>query len=243
MTKTQQDLQRWHHVLEYSRAGVRGNVIEGVKIIGTRSAHGWTYPPAVLEEAIPLYESSPVFISHPDAREKRQGSRQLRDHLGNLENVSGNGDGLFGDLSVRLSHPLAGQILEEATRSASFGLSHNAQVELNADQTEVTSIAEVNSVDLVDDPATTQNLFEENAVAQNKEERSVLQIVQESKSLDELVGTLKKLLAQLESNDAGTRPTRRLTALEDRRDDEGDPPKTGNTHDDFMGALRGFSLK
>jgi len=92
------------HVLEYSQPTIRGNTIERVKIIGLESANGRRYPAAVLQAAVPLYESAPVFICHPDPREKRRGSRMLRDHLGNLENVSGNGNGLFGDLRIK-GHP------------------------------------------------------------------------------------------------------------------------------------------
>ncbi len=99
------------HVLEYSKPSVQGNVIRGVKIIGLKSAHGYTYPADILGRAVGLYESAPVFLCHPKPREKRQGHRLLRDHFGNLENVSSTGNGLFGDLNVRSSHPLAAQIL------------------------------------------------------------------------------------------------------------------------------------
>lgn len=237
-------MKKTQHVLEYSQPSIRGNVIKGVKIIGAKSAHGRNYPAAVLEKAIPLYESAPVFISHPDPREKRRGSRLLRDHLGNLENVGTNGSdgGLFGDLSVKLSHPLARQIMEEAP-TASFGLSHNAIVEMNADETEVTSIVEVNSVDLVDDPATTKNLFEEITVPENTNQPSFE---------EKMLALMEKIEAHIDGKPPGkavvenkneARALKRLTALEDRGDDEGDPPKIGNTHDDFMGVLRGFSVK
>ena len=207
------------HVLEYSQPTIRGNTIERVKIIGLESANGRRYPAAVLQAAVPLYESAPVFICHPDPREKRRGSRMLRDHLGNLENVSGNGNGLFGDLRIK-GHPLAKQILEAAP-SASFGLSHNAHVEVNEDETEVTRIVEVNSVDLVDDPATTKNLFEETGEVDADFEAKVLAVLAKSQQ---------------------TKPTKRLTALEDRAGGDFADHGIGNTHEDFLTVVRGFPL-
>ena len=55
------------HVLEYSQPTIRGNTIERVKIIGLESANGRRYPAAVLQAAVPLYESAPVFICSPAA--------------------------------------------------------------------------------------------------------------------------------------------------------------------------------
>lgn len=257
------------HVLEYSKPSVRGNMIRGVKIIGRKSAHGWVYPTEVLAKAIPLYESAPVFISHPDPREKRQGSRLLRDHFGNLENVSGNGDGLYGDLNVKLSHPLAREILEHAP-SATCGLSHNAVVEMSKDGKQVGDIVEVNSVDLVDDPATTKNLFEDQAGTFEEKMLAFMakleahlqpagatgKAVTEESSSSEILDRLveegvflgnfsEEVKAAIRARpDSGySKPVKRLTALEDKTGDEGDATPIGNDHEAFMGVVRGFSLK
>ncbi|NQT39171.1 MAG: hypothetical protein HQ581_16850, partial [Planctomycetes bacterium] len=142
-------------------------MIEGVKIIGTKSRNGYDYPEAVLSRAKPLYEGAAVFIFHPTDPEKRRGSRQLVDHFGSLANIRAGGDrkggfGLFGDLRIKQSHPMAQLVTESAGRK--FGLSHNAVVEMNEDETAVVEIIDVNSVDLVDEPATTTTLFEETDV-------------------------------------------------------------------------------
>jgi len=235
------------HVLEYSRPSVQGNVIRGVKIIGLESKHGYAYPADVLGRAVALYEGAPVFLMHPDPREKRQGHRLLRDHFGNLENVSSNGNGLFGDLNVRSSHPLAAQILEEAP-TASFGLSHNAVVERSEDGSVITNIVEVKSVDLVDDPATTRNLFEENTMPEKKaggvEDSFQTIVVGYMEKLDKLLTHLEPQKADvIEGKEQKRKPVKRLTALENRGDEEGGGQPIGNTHDDFMGAIRGFPLK
>lgn len=224
------------HVLEYSKPIVSGNVICKVKIIGLKSTHGYAYPTDVLMRAVGLYEGAPVFLCHPDQREKKRGSRMLRDHFGSLENVKGHEFGLFGDLNVRSSHPLAAQILEEAP-TASFGLSHNAVVEKSEDGSKVTNIVEVNSVDLVDDPATTHNLFEE-----GKESAGVNVYTFDQPTLE----ALNRLVAALEAKPAvpvteEKAPPKRLVALENNVAGGGGAP-VGNSHEDFLGAVRGFKV-
>ncbi len=219
------------HVLEYSKPSVEGNVIRGVKIVGLKSRRGYAYPTDVLARAVGLYEGAPVFLCHPDPREKKLGTRMLRAHFGSLENVKSNGDGLFGDLNVRSSHPLAAQILEEAP-TASFGLSHNAVVEKNEDGSLITNILEVNSVDLVDNPATTHNLFEEGVVNVYTFQKKTLE------ALNRLVAGMDAKKAEVTE---GKEQIRRLVALESNVEEGGAP--VGNTHEDFLGAVRGFSLK
>ncbi len=234
-------------VLEYSEPGVRGSVIRGVKIIGTKSRHGYEYPLSVLQEAIPLYEDAPVFICHPDARERRQGSRRHAAHFGSLQRVSGNGDGLYADLRVKRSHPMAKAILESAP-TGKFGLSHNAIVDMTDDGKTVTQIVEIKSVDLVDSPGTTKNLFEgtnmtDTAIADPDPEPD------DSKPgfEDKVLGVLETLGTRMEALESKAvleeaKPPKRLTALESREVEEGEPAPIGKTYEDFLAALRGFSV-
>jgi len=228
------------HVLEYSRANVTDGVIRGVKIIGTKSRNGYTYPLGVLSDAMPLYEGAPVYMLHPDDRERRNGSRQLDAHLGSLSHIEQRPDGLYGDLAIRQSHPAAGLLLENLDKP--FGLSHNAVCDMTDDKSEVTKIVRVNSVDLVDNPGTTTNLFEETE-AMTLEEMNA--------ALDERFEAFEgKMVALLESvqpkpeekpEENPAKPTQRIQALEAVTDEEGDAPEPiGNTHEDFLGALRGF---
>ncbi len=212
-------------VLEYSSPKIQGNVILGVKIVGVESSHGYTYPVPVLKVAMPLYENAPVFVEHPNGAEKRRGSRQLIDHFGTLQNIrqKQNGKGLYGDLHVKASHPMAEAILEEAAGAARFGLSHNAIVGMNDAQTEVTEIFEVNSVDLTDKPATTSNLFESQEPKTTAELEARIAVLEEA-------ATVKPTI------------TKRLTALESISEDDRDDPVIGNSHDDFLGVLHGFPI-
>ena len=234
------------HVLEYSRAKVVNGVIEGVKIIGTKSRNGRVYPQAVLNQAMDLYEGQQVYMLHPTAREKRQGSRQLADHFGTLMDVREipGKSGMFCDLHTKQCHPMAGLIMENAEGST-FGLSHNAVVEFGDDGTTVTKIVRVNSVDLVDQPATTHNLFEEDDMP-SLEEISELLGKSKGEILSEVAKIIDERIGVLESKQTPPaekpKPTKRISALETVTEgDDGDPAPIGKSHDDFLNCVRGFS--
>ena len=213
------------HVLEYSSPKIKDGVIIGVKIVGVESKNGYTYPIPVLKAAIPLYENAPVYILHGSDGEKKRGSRRLADHFGQLQNIrqKQNGRGLYGDLHVRASHPMAKGVFEEAAGEARIGLSHNAIVDMNDELTEVTEIFSVNSVDLTDKPATTANLFESTEPKNTAELEARIAVLEE-------VAIVKPTI------------TKRLTALESISEDDRDDPATVNSPEDYMAALRGYRL-
>jgi len=237
-------MPRLYQVLEYSRAPVVGGVIKGGKIIGTRSSNGRVYPQPVLRAAIPLYEATAVYVYHPTDPEKRRGSRQLVHHFGSLSNVHERFDGkiglgLWGDLHVKQSHPMAQLIVESSGHN--FGLSHNAVVEMNDDQTEVVKIVEVNSVDLVDDPATTVNLFEEIDDMGLEELQKSLDEMKEA--IDAGTKALGDRVAVLEAAKAEPKPEpKRITALENVTEGEGDVAPMGNSHEDLLAVVRGYAI-
>ena len=235
------------HILEYSRAPVVDGVLVGVKILGTTSRNGRTYPQSILRDAMPLYEGQQVYMLHPTAREKKRGSRQLDDHFGTLMDVREieGKPGLFADLHTKQSHPMAGLIMENAEGST-FGLSHNAVVEFGEDGTTITKIVRVNSVDLVDQPATNHNLFEDKEDMELKVMQEAL--AAERKATDERMDAFEaKILVVLEAlkpaekKEPPTIPIRRITALENVGEGEGEPTPIGKSHEDFLNCARGFS--
>ncbi|MHB1038012.1 MAG: hypothetical protein ACYC0Y_25585 [Pirellulales bacterium] len=144
-----------------ARVDTEAGVIRGVKVIGLKSRNGRRYSAAALAKAVGMYEGIGVNVDHT---KPGSGVRGLRDRIGRLANVTQTGDGgLRGDLHYLKSHPLAGLVVEAATRMPeSMGLSHDAEGRTRVEngETVVEEITRVRSVDLVSDPATTKSLFE-----------------------------------------------------------------------------------
>lgn len=143
-----------------SRVDTSAGVIRGVKIISRESSNGRRYD--CLKEAARLYEGVSVRVNHQHNDDDTD--RDADDVLGELRNVRSKPDGLYGDLHYFRSHPMAKRLAEAAERMPSaFGLSHNVSDwdgHYEGGTYVVTAIREVESVDLVADPATTKGLFE-----------------------------------------------------------------------------------
>jgi hypothetical protein len=134
--------------------------VPGCKILGFKSRNNRTYTREALIKAAHKYEGVKVNLDHNTGTDPRKFSERF----GRMINVRMQGDGLYGDLQYNPAHPLA-----EAFRwwikndPTAIGLSHNATAEVQNTATGgeiVTEIRDVDSVDLVADPATTQGLFE-----------------------------------------------------------------------------------
>jgi len=134
-------------------------VIRGVKILGLESKNNRHYEPAAIREAKGLYEGRAVNVDHAEGSEPRS----YRDRIGRLSEVESREDGLYGNLQINPSHPLAEQLFWDAEHSPeNVGLSHDAtgKTKRRGGKTVVESITSVRSVDLVAEPATTAGLFE-----------------------------------------------------------------------------------
>lgn len=134
--------------------------VPGCKILGFKSRNNRTYTREALVKAAHKYEGCKVNLDHNTGTDPRKFSERF----GRMVNVRMQSDGLYGDLQYNPAHPLA-----EAFRwwikhdPTAIGLSHNATAEVQNTATGgelVTEIRDVDSVDLVADPATTQGLFE-----------------------------------------------------------------------------------
>ncbi len=259
-------------VMEYCTPKVEGGVVKGVKIVGLKSRNGFKYSRSVLRDALPKYESSPVFVCHADPREKKLGIRSFCDHIGSLQRVherhgGKSSFGLFANLHLKMTHPLAPLIVSEIEKgTAEFGLSHHARVRSGKETKVILEIMEVRSVDLVDSPATTRDLFEEEemplqeklkaaldarekggegiseeefhelVLEENVAMNAVLETVQEE--VKELRGLLTEMKADLDK-----KKKTRLWALEKKTDEEiteetGAKP-IGDSHEEFLAAVQG----
>lgn len=137
-------------------------IIRGVKILGLESRNGRTYREEALLRAVRLYDGAKVNVNH--AKGAAAGARDYRDRLGVIRGtlVRG-GEGLFGDLHFNPKHALAEQLIWDAEHAPeNVGFSHNvlARTTRERGRVVVEAITQVESVDLVADPATTRGLFE-----------------------------------------------------------------------------------
>lgn len=144
-----------------ARVDRAAGVIYGVKVLGFESQNRRRYKPAAVKAALRFYERRVVNLDHPGRPDE---DRSAADRVGWLEKAGLGDDGLYADLHVLKSHPVAERLFEAAERNpALFGLSHNARGDGETDADGwfvVEAITEVRSVDLVADPATTKGLFE-----------------------------------------------------------------------------------
>lgn len=137
-------------------------VLRGVKLIGHKSKNGRRYTREALARARRLYEGAPVYCNHPD----RPGDeRKVEDRVGMVQNVRLTESGLYGDIVLLKSHPMAErlyEIAEDPRKHGWLGASHNAegQVDYEGGEAVVSHIDSVRSVDLVSEPASTTSLFE-----------------------------------------------------------------------------------
>lgn len=139
-------------------------IIRDVKILGRTSKNGREYETAAMQEASKLYEGSNVNVNHVDA--KATGTRSVMEGVGWLvgSHYDDKRDGVYGDLHLLKSHAATPLLMEAAERRPErFGLSHHADgsVTHKGRKVIVESISKVISVDVVQNPATTNGLFEQ----------------------------------------------------------------------------------
>lgn len=136
-------------------------VLENVKILGLESKNGRRYLAEAVEKALAKYENRPVYLNHSLSQDPRKIEDKFAKVVSPRRDVDG---GIRANLRVNWKHPFA-EVFKGwlETDPSAIGLSHvvSAEVSRDKDGNElVTEIYEVDSVDLVGDPATTKGLFE-----------------------------------------------------------------------------------
>lgn len=137
-------------------------VIRGVRVISANSRNQRRYTDSALDAAVPLYEGARVYVDHPAGESN---ARQFRERFGRLTNARRDAGGVRADLKYNPRHPDAETLLWYAENDpGEIGLSHNAEGNgrrLDDGVVLVEKITRVYSVDLVDGPATTMSLYEQ----------------------------------------------------------------------------------
>lgn len=170
-------------------------IIRDVKILGQVSKNGREYATKAMQEAVKLYEGADVNVNHVDAKEK--GSRSVLEGVGWLVGVHHDDkrNGVYGDLHLLKTHAVTPVLFEAAERRPErFGLSHHADgsVVHRGRKVIIESIEKVHSVDLVQNPATTNGLFEH--VEEKGQTMKLKEYVEQIDAKNELQPILLKLL-------------------------------------------------
>lgn len=143
---------------KFDRIDREAGRIIGVRILGLKSRNGRRYLREAIASAKPLYEGARVYLNH-----RERGDRETRERWGKLVNVREAADGgLIGDLEYLTQHPETEQLLEAIEKFLDIGLSHDSLGRSRMENGErvIYEIVKVHSVDLVENPATTENLWE-----------------------------------------------------------------------------------
>lgn len=136
-------------------------VVPGVKLLGLTSRNGRRYSESAVRKAAGLYEGTSVYLNHC----KPGQTRDVRDLAGNIRNVQFlEGRGLFGDVHYLKGDPSGEKLALLAEGNLrNVGMSHDADgtVKRRGSENVVEEITEVNSVDVVHNPATTRSFKEQ----------------------------------------------------------------------------------
>ncbi len=152
-------------------------VIYGVKLGGLESPNthgipgvtkGTKYKASCYQNCLPLYEGRKVYPQHAVRGGKQVLHRGPFDYIGVIRNPRWDAEANCprGDFHYVKSHPNTPQLVEDVERGmGGFGFSHHVAAGGFKGKVEdgwlvVESISKLKSVDLVDDPATTRNLWE-----------------------------------------------------------------------------------
>lgn len=173
MTATLKHPERFHETSGgYDRIDRDAGVIRGVRVLGLVSKNGRKYLREAVQKAKNLYEGARVYLDH-----KFQGDRSTKERWGKLVNVREAEDGgLVADLEYLTKHSQTEAILEAAEKFKDIGLSHDTlgRSRMESGERVIYEIVKVNSVDLVENPATTENLWESQMSSKKKKFLAVM---------------------------------------------------------------------
>lgn len=155
---------------ERRRIDKERGIIYDVLIVGQRSRNKRKYSDKVLDRDAWRYEGKSVYINHelvklPDGSYK-PARRGVDEEGGVIRNVSRRDGGLRGDIHYRMNTHAGKIVLECCERFPDkHGLSHVATVDGRRDKStgevDILAIVEVHSVDIVNNPSTTNTIYEE----------------------------------------------------------------------------------
>lgn len=159
-------------------------IIKNVSVLGTKSKNRRTYTEKAIDSSVRLFEGATAYCNHTE------GKRDVRDILGRFENLrKETHDGVRktkADLKLLEKEKWLLEVAEKMPKSIGFSISAVADIRKGNNEEIVEDIVSVNSIDLVDKPATTKGLFEE-------VQKDMAYTDEEKKRLEKLDEEIKKL--------------------------------------------------
>lgn len=163
-----------------------------VKICGLTSRNKREYPIHVLQEAMPMYQDHPVYLDHAE----RQINRKYIERVGHLSNLEIKADGLYAMLNINPHHQLAESLrydFEHNTKK--LGISQVVDAQMAGSK--VVKILEVKSVDIVNNPATTRSLKEEEEPEEAPKEEEPKEETHDLQAVMDAIAELKTMLTSM----------------------------------------------
>jgi hypothetical protein len=207
--------------------------IFGVRVLGLKSKNGRRYLREAVTAAAPLYEGARVYLNH-----KPEGDRFTRERWGKLVNVRAAEDGgLIADLDYLKNHPETEATLEAIERFQDVGLSHDSmgRSRLEGGERVIYEIVKVNSVDLVENPATTENLWES---TMSTKRVKFLQVLRENRAKVKLADTFLLRLKEMSDKEPKAMLEMGLDDMEVDMPMVGEPPAEETGDEAVKSALR-----
>lgn len=212
------------------KSASEGNIVKNVKVLGTISKNGRKYPLPVMEKALAKYENAIINIDHSTE------PRKFSDRFGRLKNVKMAEDGIYGDLEVNDKHPMYGAFDYFVKHDPqAIGLSHAAIAKTRMDREGVEiveEITDVESVDLVANPATNKGLFESyTAILESQMKKKDKCEMDEKKEMD----------MEKEKKEVGMEEAKEPEEKKDEKKEEVE--ETYESYEEFMEAMSGKCME
>lgn len=166
-----------------------GYEVKNVLLLSPVSKNGRKYSEKAIQQATALYESAPVYLDHSDK------PRTYADRIGTVKEPEYRAPNLYGTLKLNPKHPLTEAVLYDIeNRTDKVGISHSIEGNVNNKTKTVTEITKVYSADIVSDPATTTNFFEQ---TKNEMVEVGIKLQEKEQKIIELEETLSELQEKL----------------------------------------------
>lgn len=149
-------IRLWEESFQESQVDKEKMVIKNLSILGSKSKNGRDYTDRAMNSLTRLMEGAPSYNRH----KKNGDSRDVKtDLIGNFVNARRDGNRVRADLQLLEKEKWLLEVAEKMPKVTGFSI--DADGDLSGDHKIVEDITKINSIDLVDKPATNVGLFEE----------------------------------------------------------------------------------